>query len=125
MRHSIQTTDAPSAIGPYSQAVLVNGFLYTSGQIAIDPKTGELNDENLKTEVTQVMENLKAVLNAAELDFSQVVKTTIFLKDMDDFEEVNRIYASYFSNNYPARETVQVAKLPKNVRVEISMVVVK
>ncbi|MDA7802999.1 RidA family protein [Crocinitomix sp.] len=122
MRKVIQTIKAPAAIGPYSQAILLNNVLYTSGQIALLPETGELVQESLSAESHQVMRNLKAVLNAAGLNFENVVKTTIFLKDMSDFAEVNEIYATYFSSDFPARETVQVAKLPKDVRVEISMI---
>ena len=122
MKQIIQTKKAPSAIGPYSQAVLVNGTLFTSGQIAINPETSELEIDNLNHETHLVMTNLKAVLEAAGMDFSNVVKSSIFLKNMNDFSEINDIYASYFSNDYPARETVEVAKLPKNVNVEISMI---
>lgn len=122
MRKVIQTIKAPAAIGPYSQAILLNNVLYTSGQIALLPETGELVQESLSAESHQVMRNLKAVLNAAGMNFENVVKTTIFLKDMSDFAEVNEIYATYFSSDFPARETVQVAKLPKDVRVEISMI---
>lgn len=122
MKKVIQTNNAPSAIGPYSQAILLNNVLYTSGQIALDPKSGDLIDENLNVETHQVMKNLKAVLTAAEMGFENVVKTSIFLKDMGDFAEVNEIYSNYFSSDFPARETVQVAKLPKDVRVEISMI---
>lgn len=124
MKTIIQTKEAPSAIGPYSQAVKINGMLFTSGQIAINSKTGELEIDNLTHETNLVMNNLKAVLNEADMDFNNVVKTTIFLKDMNDFALVNEIYASYFKGNYPARETVQVAKLPKDVNVEISMIAV-
>ncbi len=122
MKKIIATQNAPSAIGPYSQAILAGNLLFTSGQIAIDPTTGELVQDSLKSETNRVMENLTAVLEASGATFGNVVKTTIFLKDMDDFNEVNEIYASYFTGDYPARETVQVAKLPKDVRVEISMI---
>lgn len=125
MKQIIQTKKAPSAIGPYSQAVLINGTLFTSGQIAINPETSELEIDNLNHEMHLVMKNLKAVLNESGMDFSNVVKTSIFLKSMGDFSEINDIYASYFSSNYPARETVEVSKLPKDVNVEISMIAFK
>jgi 2-iminobutanoate/2-iminopropanoate deaminase len=124
MKKIINTKEAPSAIGPYSQAVMINGILFTSGQIAINPKTNALEIDNLSHEASLVMQNLKAVLAEAGLTFSNVVKTTIFLKNMDDFNQVNKIYASYFDGDFPARETVQVAKLPKDVNVEISMIAV-
>jgi len=125
MKQIISTKNAPSAIGPYSQAVLINGTLYTSGQIGINPATSELEIENLNHETNLVMKNLKAVLTAAKMDFNSVIKTTIFLKNMDDFAEINEIYASYFEKDFPARETVQVAKLPLDVNVEISMIATK
>lgn len=122
MKKIVSTTNAPAAIGPYSQSNFINGVLYISGQIPIDPATGNLLD-GIEKETHQVMKNLKAILEEAGLSFSNVVKTTIFLKSMDDFSAMNEIYASYFTdNNYPARETVQVAALPKNVSVEISMI---
>ena len=119
----IKTDKAPAPIGPYNQAVSYGGLLYISGQICIDPATGELNNKDLATETRQVMENLKAILAAAGTDFSSVIKTTIFLTDMHRFGEVNEIYGSYFTANFPARETVQVSALPKFVNVEISMIV--
>jgi len=122
MKKIIQTNQAPSAIGPYSQAVKINGMLFTSGQIAINPNTNELEIDDLSHEAHLVMSNLKAVLNEAKMDFFNVVKTSIFLKDMNDFVLINEIYASYFDGKYPARETVQVTKLPKDVNVEISMI---
>lgn len=122
MKNIIHTEEAPAAIGPYSQACLVNGTLYISGQIPVDPATGKLV-EGIDKETHQVMKNLEAILRKAGMDFSNAVKTTIFLKNMDDFAIVNEIYASYFDNGqYPARETVQVSCLPKNVDVEISMI---
>ena len=124
MKTIIQTKEAPSAIGPYSQAVKINGILFTSGQIAINPKTNKLEIDDLTHETNLVMNNLKAVLKQGGMDFTNVVKTTIFLKNMNDFALVNEIYASFFEGNYPARETVQVAKLPKDVNVEISMIAV-
>jgi len=125
MKQIINTKNAPSANGPYSQAVLINGTLYTSGQIGLNPKTNTLEIEDLNHETNLVMKNLKAVLNAADLDFNSVIKTTISLKNMDDFSKVNDIYASYFEKDFPARETVQVAKLPLDVNVEISMIAIK
>jgi 2-iminobutanoate/2-iminopropanoate deaminase len=122
MKKIIATTNAPGAIGPYSQAVQYGNMLFTSGQIAIDPESGELNMESLNTETHQVMKNLAAVLSEAGMGFKNVIKTSIFLSSMDDFAEVNAIYQSYFESDYPARETVQVAKLPKGVNVEISMI---
>ena len=118
----ISTPNAPAAIGPYSQANFANVILYISGQIPVDPKTGELVD-GIEKETHQVMKNLKAVLEAAGMTFSNVVKATIFLKNMEDFAKMNEVYASYLDASlYPARETVQVSCLPKNVSVEISMI---
>lgn len=125
MKKIILTPNAPAPIGPYSQAVLSGNTLYTSGQIAIDPKTGELVTGDIQQETRQVMENMKAVLEAAGMDFSDVIKTTIFIMDMADFGKINEVYGSYFTSDAPARETVQVAGLPKGVNVEISMVAVK
>ena len=126
MKKIIYTDKAPAPIGPYSQAVLVGNTLYTSGQIALDPISMELVMETIEIETTQVMNNMKAVLEAADMDFSNVVKSTIFISDMNDFARINTIYASYFEEAFaPARETVQVAKLPKNVNVEISMIAIK
>lgn len=122
MKKIISTENAPSAIGPYSQAVVAGNLLFTSGQIAIDPKSGELNMSSIATETKQVMTNMAAVLAAAGTSFNNVVKTSIFLKNMDDFNAVNEVYAAFFDSDFPARETVQVAKLPKDVNVEISMV---
>ncbi|NRT13526.1 RidA family protein [Flavobacterium sp. 14A] len=118
----IFTDQAPAPIGPYSQAILKGDTLYTSGQIAIDPATGELVTGSIEAETKQVMENMKAVLTAAGMTFEHVVKTTIFIMDMNDFAKINTVYATYFNEKTaPARETVQVACLPKNVNVEISM----
>lgn len=121
----ITTQNAPAPIGPYNQAVLVNGTLYCSGQIAINPATGEMIQENIVQETVQVMENIKAVLKEADMDFSHVVKTSIFLSDMALFQEVNAVYSEYFTNDFPARETVAVKGLPKNANVEISVIAVK
>ncbi len=119
----INTTNAPSPIGPYSQAVVAGNLLFISGQIAIDPKTNDLISGTIYDETHQVMKNLRAILDEAGTDFDQIIKTTIFLHDMDMFATVNEVYGSYFSGNYPARETVAVKGLPKNVNVEISMIV--
>ena len=118
----INTKSAPAPIGPYSQAVKAGNFLYVSGQIALDPGTGQLNNKDLSEETNQVMTNLQAVLREAGMDFSHVVKTTIFLKDMGSFAAVNEEYGKYFENDFPARETVAVKGLPKDVNVEISMI---
>lgn len=126
MKKIIFTEKAPAPIGPYSQAVLSGNTLYTSGQIAINPATGELVLDDIETETKQVMENMKAVLEAAEMTFENVIKTSIFISDMNDFAKINTVYGSYIDEKTaPARETVQVACLPKNVNVEISMVAVK
>ena len=126
MKTIIHTPDAPAPIGPYNQAVLLNNTLYTSGQIALDPKTGELVFDDIKTETKLVMENLKAVLEAADMTFEHVVKTSIFISDMHNFAAINEVYSSYFNEaTAPARETVEVANLPKFVNVEISMIAVK
>lgn len=126
MKKIIETKNAPAPIGPYTQAVLINGTLYSSGQIAIDPVSGDLITDNIIDETKQVMQNIKAILTAAEMDFDQVIKTTIFISNMDDFVQINEIYGSYFNEQIaPARETVQVAKLPKNVNVEISVIAMK
>ena len=124
MKKIISTPHAPAAIGPYNQAVLAGGVLYTAGQIAIVPETGELDLSNITAETHQVMKNLRSVLSAAEMDFSNVAKCTIFLKDMNQYAEINAVYAQYFSDSPPAREAVQVTRLPKNVNVEISLVAV-
>lgn len=125
MKKIIFTDKAPAPIGPYSQAVLSGNTLYTSGQIALDPQTGELVIGDIETETKQVMENMKAVLDAAGMNFKNVIKTTIFISDMNDFAKINDVYGAYFNEKTaPARETVQVAKLPKNVNVEISMIAV-
>ena len=121
----IQTDKAPSPIGPYSQAIMVDNILFVSGQVAIDPATGNLNTKDIAIETTQVMQNIKAILNEAGMGFENIVKTTIFLKNMDDFAKVNEIYGSNFAGDFPARETVQVSKLPKDANVEISVTAVK
>ena len=126
MKKIIKTDKAPAPIGPYNQAILSGNTLYTSGQIAINPTTGEFDLENISTETKQVMENLKAVLAAAEMTFENVVKTSIFISDMHNFSAINAVYATYFDEETaPARETVEVANLPKFVNVEISMIAIK
>jgi 2-iminobutanoate/2-iminopropanoate deaminase len=125
MKKIILTDQAPAPIGPYSQAILFGNTLYVSGQIAIDPQSGSLNMATLDQETEQVMQNLKAILNAAGTDFSGVLKSTIFLSDMRFFKDVNAIYGRYFSENPPARETVQVAGLPLGVNVEISVIAIR
>jgi 2-iminobutanoate/2-iminopropanoate deaminase len=122
----IFTNNAPAPIGPYNQAILIGNTLYTSGQIALNPKTMELVLDDIETETKQVMENLKAVLIAAGMTFENVVKTTIFIADMNDFAKINSVYGTYFNEETaPARETVQVACLPKNVNIEISMIAIQ
>ena len=122
MKKIIKTSNAPAPIGPYNQAISVNNFLYVSGQIAINPETGNLIQDNLVEETTMVMKNLDAILTEAGINFKNVVKTTIFLKDMSFFKTVNEVYGSYFEGEYPARETVAVAGLPLGVNVEISVI---
>lgn len=122
MRKKINSDQAPAPIGPYSQAIALDNLLFTSGQIAIDPGTGDIIDGDVAAQTRQVLENLKAVLSAAGCTVDSVVKTTIFLKNMDDFIKVNEIYATYFSDSLPARSTVEVSRLPKNVLVEIDCI---
>lgn len=128
----INTSNAPAPIGPYNQAIHVSSpdgsgqvMLFISGQVCIDPSSGELRNKDLQEETHQVMNNLKAILREAGMDFSNVVKTTIFLTDMNRFSEMNEVYGKYFESDFPARETVQVSALPKFVNVEISMIAVK
>ena len=126
MKTIITTRKAPAPIGPYNQAILSGNTLYTSGQIAIHPESGELVLDSIKEETKQVMENMKEVLKAASMTFENVVKTSIFISDMHNFSEINKVYATYFNEaTAPARETVEVANLPKFVNVEISMIAVK
>ncbi|RYF85400.1 MAG: RidA family protein [Chitinophagaceae bacterium] len=120
----IITQNAPAPIGPYNQAVLVNDTLYISGQICIDPATGNMKNRDIQDETHQVMQNLKNILAEAGMSFDNVVKTTIFITDMNQFSEINEIYGKYFNGDFPARETVQVSALPKFVNVEISMIAV-
>ncbi|MFK7050242.1 MULTISPECIES: RidA family protein [Flavobacterium] len=126
MKKIIFTEKAPAPIGPYSQAILIKDTLYTSGQIAINPKNNELILTSIEEETEQVMQNLKAVLEAADMTFENVIKVTIFIMNMGDFTKINSIYGRYFEEaTAPARETVQVATLPKNVNIEISMIAIK
>lgn len=118
----IRTDNAPAPIGPYNQAVMAGNMLFISGQIALDATSGELVQTDIKAETKKVMENLQAILTEAGMTFSNIVKTSIFLKSMGDFAQVNEIYGSYFTENPPARETVEVSALPKGVNVEISMI---
>jgi 2-iminobutanoate/2-iminopropanoate deaminase len=124
MKKSIQISGAPAPIGPYSQAILKNETLYISGQIPLNPKTGILIDESIEAATHQVMQNIGALLAEAGMNYEHVVKCSIFLKDMNAFSVVNEVYASYFSGNFPARETVQVSKLPLDVSVEISCIAI-
>ena len=123
MKKVYNTSDAPSPLGPYNQAVMAGNMFFTSGQIAINSKTEELVTDNIKDETKQVMENLKAVLNTAGLNFTNVIKTSIFITSMDDFNDIKQVYGSYFDKGHePERETVEVSKLPAGVNVEISMI---
>lgn len=125
MKTIINTTNAPAPIGPYSQAVIANGFLFASGQVALNPENGELDLTSIAAETHQVMRNVKAVLIEADYNFSHIIKTTIFLSDMALFAEVNEVYGSYFDSTFPARETVAVKGLPRGVNVEISVTAYK
>ena len=126
MKKVIYTKNAPEPIGPYNQAILVDNTLYISGQIGIDPKTNQLDLSNIENETVQVLENLKAILTEANFDIKDVVKTSIFISNMDDFATINKVYSSYFNfDDAPARETVAVKTLPKNVNIEISAIAVK
>ena len=125
MKNILKTTNAPKPIGPYSQAVKIGNTLYTSGQIAINPETGKLEMNSIEEEMHQIMKNMESVLNDANMTFDDVVKTSIFILNMDNFSRINDIYGKYFTKNFPARETVEVARLPKDVNLEISMIAVK
>jgi 2-iminobutanoate/2-iminopropanoate deaminase len=125
MKKAIQTDKAPKAIGPYSQAIAINGMIFASGQIPIDPATGELNTGAIEEQTRLVLNNLKAVLDEGGCTFDNVVKCTVFLEDMDDFSRMNAVYADFFKPPYPARAAVQVARLPKDVKVEIEAIAVK
>lgn len=122
MKKVIHTPHAPAPIGPYSQAVIAGNMMIASGQIAINPENGELVIYDIVAETHQVMKNIGALLHAAGITYGHIIKTSIFLKDMNQFTQVNEVYGSYFSQNFPARETVQVSKLPKDVNVEISVI---
>lgn len=124
-KNIVITENAPKPIGPYSQAVWAGNTLYLSGQIALNPKSNELVMDSIEAETRQIMENIGAVLSSQKLNFDNIVKTSIFLKDMGDFARVNAIYGTYFEADFPARETIQVAGLPLNVNVEISIIAVK
>ncbi|MBA2607301.1 MAG: RidA family protein [Acidobacteriota bacterium] len=124
MKETISTENAPSAIGPYSQAVKVGNFVFCSGQIPIDPATGEFVSEEVTEQTRQVLKNLSAVLEAAGSSLANVVKTTVFLVDMNDFAQMNEVYAEFFSENKPARATVQAARLPRDTRVEIDCIAI-
>ena len=121
----INTNNAPAPIGPYSQATVAGNFVFVSGQIPLNPATGELVTSGIKDEAVLVMENIKAILTEAGIGFANVVKTNIFLTDLGNFGQVNEVYGTYFTSNFPARETVQVSALPKGVNVEISVIAIK
>ncbi len=125
MKKVIYTDKAPAPIGPYNQAVWANSTLYISGQIALDPQSGELKTEDIRSETHLVMEHLGSILAAAGMDFSDLVKCSIFIKDMGQFSQINEVYGSFFESDPPARETVEVACLPKDVNVEISAIAIK
>ena len=125
MKKVIKTSNAPAAIGPYSQAIEINGMLFISGQIPINPANGEINDNTIKEQTRHVLENINAVLNGAGYTIDDVVKTTCYLTNMNDFPEMNEVYAMYFKENPPARATVGVNKLPKGVMVEIDAIAIK
>jgi len=122
MKERVQTDGAPEAIGPYSQGIKANGLVFCSGQIPLDPKSGKVVDGGIQEQTGRVMKNLKAVLEAAGSSLEKVVRSTIFLADLEDFSEVNEVYAGFFSQPYPARSTVQVARLPKDVRIEVDVI---
>lgn len=120
----LSTTKAPAAIGPYSQGVKVGNFMFTSGQIAFNPETGELVQGDIQAETKQVLENVKAILEAANTSLENVVKATVFIKDMNDFNKINEIYAQYFTDRQPARSCIEIARLPKDARVEIEVIAI-
>ena len=122
MQRKIHTQNAPAAIGPYSQAIVCKGMLYASGQIPIDPASGKIESDDIIEQTHQVMKNIGEVLKAVKLDYKDVVKTTVFLTDLDDFATVNEIYGGYFAEPYPARSCVQVAKLPRGAKIEIEVI---
>jgi len=122
MNKIINTNKAPKAIGPYSQAVIANDLIFTAGQICLDPDSGDLNNLDFKTEVRQVFDNIKAILDSAGSSIAKIIKCTVYITDLDNFEIVNKIFEERFSNNFPARSVVEVSKLPKNVNIEIDVV---
>jgi 2-iminobutanoate/2-iminopropanoate deaminase len=124
MKKEVKTDNAPQAIGPYSQGIIANGFVFASGQIAIDPKTGKLSTGSIEEQTRMALTNLKAVIEAAGSSFDKVVKCTVFLKDMDEFNQMNAVYAEFFQPPFPGRAAVQVARLPKDVKVEIEAIAV-
>ena len=124
MKKIISTKNAPQAIGSYSQAVLCKDTLYCSGQIAINPESGNLIIDNIKNETNQIMKNIQEILKAAKMDFNNVVKSTIYMKNIDDYEQINETYSKYFNSHLPAREAMQISLLPKNVNLEISIIAV-
>jgi 2-iminobutanoate/2-iminopropanoate deaminase len=125
MKEIINTKNAPGAIGPYSQAVWAGDMLLMSGQIALNPETGVMENESLETETHRVMKNIAGILEAADMNYSNILKASIYIKDMNEFAQINEIYASYLKEPYPARETVEVARLPKDARIEISIIAKK
>lgn len=125
MKNVIKTDKAPQAIGPYSQAIEVNGMVYTSGVVPIDPATGEVVEGDIKVQATRVFDSMKALLEAAGSSYEDVVKTTVFIKDMNDFAALNEIYATYFTGTFPARSCVEVARLPKDVLIEMEAIALK
>jgi 2-iminobutanoate/2-iminopropanoate deaminase len=122
MKSIIKIQNAPSPVGPYSQAVRHNGLIIASGQIALDPKTGILNTTSIKTETSQILKNIDSLLNSCNLKRENILKCSIFLKNMDDFDKINEVYSDFFKEPYPARETVEVARLPKDANIEISFI---
>ena len=122
MKSIIKIPNAPSPVGPYSQAVRHNGLIIASGQIALDPKTGILNTTSIKTETSQILKNIDSLLNSCNLKRENILKCSIFLKNMDDFDKINEVYSDFFKEPYPARETVEVARLPKDANIEISFI---
>jgi 2-iminobutanoate/2-iminopropanoate deaminase len=124
MKKIVSTTEAPAAVGPYSQAVRVGPMLFTAGQIPLDPKSGQIVSQDVAEQTRRVLDNLTAVLKAENMDFSNIVKTTVFLTNLDDFQKMNEVYASFFKDQPPARSTVQVSALPKGAQVEIEVVAV-
>ena len=125
MKKIIETKNAPKAIGPYSQAILIYNTLYCSGQIAINPKTGTLVNDSIKNETLMVIQNIGEILSAAKMNYSNIVKATIFLKDINQYNEINNIYSKFFKTNKPAREAIEVSRLPKDANIEISVIAVK